>query len=159
MQYGNQKPMAEDERIAAAGSARPVCKHSQRAMLVAHFGDRQGRLFNPATYMEYLRSRDFRDLVAGPCHQMFGARCYACGLTARDADNMGERLTTAHIVYPLEPFTEVVSTDLTRSDVVLLCWRCHQRFDAATSDFYRNLQELREVSVYILAQMREELGR
>ena len=52
-------------------------------------------------------------------------------MNARDLEERNIHLDQAHIVYPAEPFTEVVdATNLTRSDVVLLCRPDHLLFDS-----------------------------
>jgi hypothetical protein len=139
------------ERVAV------ITKHELRMRLLDALGDFQGGLWQGRpVYAEYVKGRAFRTNVAGPTHTMFGARCYVCGVSAREAERTRNSLTTAHIIYPPAPWDEVIDPDnLTRSDVVLLCWSDHQVFDMVTE--LRpcvDIEELRRFSVDTLDRMR-----
>ena len=134
-----------------------ITKRDQRMRLLGAFGDFQGDLWEGTPlYRDYVRSRSFRDNIANPTHSMFGAQCWVCGLSAREGERTNNPLTTAHIVYPPEPFTEVIDpSNLSRSDVVLLCWSDHQLFDMATERCpCADTEELRRLSVDRLDRMR-----
>lgn len=107
-------------------------------------------------YEAYLKAPEYRVNVAANTHRLFGDTCWVCGRTKRQAEERNDRLTTAHIVYPMEAFTEVIDPDdLTRSDVILLCWTHHLFFDGLSQDqpFY-SVEELRMASVLLLRNMR-----
>jgi hypothetical protein len=133
-----------------------VTKTDQRMRLLYALQDHQGTLWEGRpTYRDYIRARTFRDNVAGRTHSLFGARCWVCGVTAREAEYANNSLTTAHIVYPVEPWTEVIDpSNLSRSDVVLLCWACHLLFDRLTDGHFPTVEELRRYSVDVLDRMR-----
>lgn len=140
-----------------------ITRHWLRIRMLDALGDQRPRAWaGRPTYSEYVKDPQFK-LVAQACHTMFGAKCWVCGLTAKAAKGLnktfepgyGNHLTTAHILYPPEPFEEIVDTDLSRSDVVLLCWLDHQAFDARTdTSLCENLDDLRDLSIRTLRQLK-----
>jgi len=132
-----------------------ITKYAQRERLRDALGDLQGSLWlGRPTYADYTHGRTFRENIAGPTHRLFGAHCWVCDVSAREAEQKNNTLTTAHIVYPTEPWEEVIDTDLSRSDVVLLCWLDHQLFDRMTDRPFADTEELRRFSVDTLDRMR-----
>lgn len=124
--------------------------------LVAEFADLYPGLWSQPTYDDYLHHPEYRERVIRPTRQQFGGRCYVCDRTDTQVQRRGDRLTVAHIVYPFTPFNEVVDAgDLTRSDVVLLCWTDHRYFDSLTNHRpFDTIDQLREFSVDMLDRMR-----
>lgn len=139
---------------------RVVTVDSLRAELRRAYGERLGMtgLFDatPPSIREYERDPEYRDRVAGECHRLFRARCWICGLSAREAAQRNTRLTTAHIVYPAEPFSEVIEpAALSLSDVVLLCWPCHRHYDGIMcGGEWSSVELLRESAVELLHTLR-----
>ncbi len=127
-----------------------------RIRMLDALGDQRPRTWaGRPSNQEYTKDPLFRDRVANACFALFGAKCYVCGLTASKAKWQNERLTTAHILYPSEPFQEVVDTDLTRTDVVLLCWMDHRIFDDRTDAVpCDSIEEIRDLSIAILLRMK-----
>ena len=130
-------------------------KRQLRQRLVAALDDQRGSLWGRTTYADYTAGREFRTLIAARTHEQFGLRCWVCGMTSSEANRMNTYLTTAHIVYPPEPWEEVIDPDdLTRSDVVLLCRPDHLDFDDRTDGMFKDVAELRTFSVDVLDRMR-----
>lgn len=134
-----------------------VTRAQLRLRMLDRLGDLQMQVWaGRPTNSDYNRGRTFRDSIAAPTFQLFRAVCYVCGLSAKEAEHRGTKLTTAHIVYPGEPYEEVVDPDnLSRSDVVLLCWADHQIFDALTDNRpFDSIEAMRRFSVDTLDRMR-----
>jgi hypothetical protein len=102
-----------------------------RRRLLDALGDTlEGSLWDAGrpSYATYLRRNEWLR-IKSQVLVLFRRRCWVCARGQRELEQANSYLTTAHIVYPAEPFTEVLDTDLTRSDVVLLCLGHHIELD------------------------------
>jgi hypothetical protein len=107
------------------------------------------------SYDDYLRAPQWRNKIRDVTLRMFGV-CYVCGMSRGKAAALGGHLDTAHITYPMAPFTERIDAEnLTASDVVLLCARHHRDFDVIVDDgSYGSREELHMAAVELLHSMR-----
>lgn len=106
------------------------------------------------SYPVYVKRSEFRK-IAGRAHSLFRMRCWVCERGEKELARTDSHLETAHIVYPAEPFTEIVDTDLTRSDVVLLCASHHLELDSwSRQGAWGDVESLREAVVNKLLAMK-----
>lgn len=135
-----------------------VSRSEQRHRLMDEYWDSHLNLgMDRPRYQEYLNSPQWRQ-ITGRAHTLFKARCWVCGRKQRELRETREHLTTAHISYPREAFTEIVDPgDLSRSDVVLLCGAHHREFDRIQdTKYFYTVDHLRESAVDLLDQMRRQ---